>query len=394
MKFQMMIKAICCLSWMSLSVLAQSEIVALGELGVKNLGLETVLVKESDFEVTAFALGRTGVIPEKRSYLSSRISGRVLESDLVIGSYVEKGDKLLKIESRRPGDPPPSVWLEAPANGNILAVDTALGSPVEPTQRLAEIADLSQMYLVVVLPQSTAGKIKQGMQARVHFPLRPGKDYMATLLQHSVCPCPEPSCALGQDMSTRNEDGDEDRNSAGVVFVIDNPDNLLRPEMNAECSIILDKREGVMSVPNEAVHGGPGDRHVWVKHVTLPNAFEKVSVQTGLTSNGRTEIVDGLFQGDEVVTRGSYSLGYAGKGGGLSLKEVMDAAHGHEHNEDGSEMTEEDRKRQQANQQNDHHDEISTREMIFMGSTAILAIALIAALLSRRTSGGSNTEHS
>ncbi|MEM9015611.1 MAG: hypothetical protein AAGC68_01260, partial [Verrucomicrobiota bacterium] len=48
----------------------------------------------------------------------------------------------------------------------------------------------------------------------------------------------------------------------------------------------------------------------------------------------------GLFPGDEVVTQGSYALAFAGSGSGMSLKEALDAAHGHEHNDDGSEMTE------------------------------------------------------
>ena len=43
--------------------------------------------------------------------------------------------------------------------------------------------------------------------------------------------------------------------------------------------------------------------------------------------------------GDEVITTGSYGLNHVGGASGMSLKEVLDAAHGHEHNEDGSEMT-------------------------------------------------------
>jgi hypothetical protein len=46
-----------------------------------------------------------------------------------------------------------------------------------------------------------------------------------------------------------------------------------------------------------------------------------------------------LFLGDEVITQGSYALAHASPGSGLSLKEALDAAHGHEHNEDGSEMS-------------------------------------------------------
>ena len=49
------------------------------------------------------------------------------------------------------------------------------------------------------------------------------------------------------------------------------------------------------------------------------------------------EVLAGLIGGDEVVTNGAYSLAFAGKGS-VSLKEALDAAHGHEHNEDGSEV--------------------------------------------------------
>jgi hypothetical protein len=50
------------------------------------------------------------------------------------------------------------------------------------------------------------------------------------------------------------------------------------------------------------------------------------------------EIVRGLLPADEVVTRGAYSLSFAGSSGGVSLKEALDAAHGHEHAADGSEL--------------------------------------------------------
>jgi multidrug efflux pump subunit AcrA (membrane-fusion protein) len=362
--------------------------VILTEQGVGNLGLETVVVGEVDFETTTFALGRTEAIPENRSVLSSRIPGRVIETKLKIGSYVEKGEKLVLLESRQPGDPPPSLWLTAPASGTVISVNTKLGSPVEPTDSLAEIADLKTIYLLATMPQATAGKIKQGTQAKVRFPIRPDKEYTATLLKFAACPCPDPACALGQDVSTRSESGESaDLNTAGVIFTIDNPDNQLRPGMNAECSIIMEKREGVLSVPREALQGGPANRHVYVKHMTIPNAFDRVSVQTGLTGNDRVEIVEGLLPGDEVVTRGSYSLGFAGSGGGPSLKEAMDAAHGHEHNEDGSEKTPEQKAADEATGGDGHGHEAhgtSMREVFFMAATGILAVLLVVVSLRRR----------
>jgi membrane fusion protein, heavy metal efflux system len=48
-----------------------------------------------------------------------------------------------------------------------------------------------------------------------------------------------------------------------------------------------------------------------------------------------------VLPGDEVVTNGAYSLAFAGKGS-ASLKEALDAAHGHPHKEDGSDMSKEE----------------------------------------------------
>lgn len=362
------------------------EPVILTEQGVKNLGIETVFAEEAYFELTAFALGRTESIPEGRSVLSSRISGRVVETKLRVGAYVTKGEKLVLLESRQPGDPPPSIWLTAPADGTITAVNTKLGAPVEPTDSLAEIADLKTIYLIATMPQAVAGRIGQGTEARIHFPLRPDKGYVGTLLRYAACPCPDPACALGQDISTHSEKNEgADLNSAGVIFTLENPDNQLRPGMSAECIVIMEKRENVLSVPREALQGGPSNRHVYVKHMTIPYAFDRVNVQTGLSNEVRVEILDGLFPGDEVVTRGSYSLGFAGAGGGPSLKEALDAAHGHEHNEDGSEMTAEQKAAREAAEDHDHADHgIGLREIFFMATTGILAVLLVISSLRRR----------
>lgn len=371
------------------------EPVILNEQGVKNLGLETVTVEEADFELTTFALGRTEAIPEKRSILSSRIPGRVAETNLKIGAYVEKGEKLVLLESRQPGDPPPSIWLTAPASGTIISVNTSLGAPVEASDSLAEIADLSTIYLIATVPQATAGKIKQGSQAKVRFPIRPDKEYTASLLKFASCPCPDPACALGQNLSTRSDDDKVDLNTAGVVFTIENPDNQLRRGMNAECTIIMEKRDAVLSVPREAIQGSPSSRHVYVKHGTIANAFDRVNVTTGMTNGNRVEILDGLIPGDEVVTRGSYSLGFAGGGSGVSLKEAMDAAHGHDHNEDGSELTLEQKAAAAKGGKGDTHAQneegISMREMLLMISTGILAIVLVVVLL-RRPSASETSE--
>ena len=114
--------------------------------------------------------------------------------------------------------------------------------------------------------------------------------------------------------------------------------------MRAEFSIVLSTRPDVLSVPKHAIQGDPTKRVVFVQDFELPNAFIRTPLILGEQNDQYAEVIEGLFPGDLVVTRGSYSLGFAAEGSGMSLKEALDAAHGHEHNEDGSEITPEQRR--------------------------------------------------
>jgi membrane fusion protein, heavy metal efflux system len=368
-----------------------TDTIVLDETGVKNLRIETATAEEADFETTAFALGVTEAMPQKRSTLSSRIPGRVAETNLKVGTFVTKGEKLALIESRQPGDPPPTVWLTAPADGTILSVGTVLGSPVEPCDTLADIADLGTIFVVATVPQAIAAKVKQGTQARIRFPIRPDKEYTATLLKFAACACPDPACALGQDVSTRsNEKENVDRTSAGVLFTLENPDNTLRPGMNAEAQIILDQRKNVLSIPRAALQGEPSNRFVYVKHFDLPNAFIKTPVQTGEMNDRFVEIISGLFPADEVVTRGAYSLSFAG-GGNVSLKEALDAAHGHEHAADGSELTADKKAETGATEDTEAHDHEGSSP-VWMYVSGVLALLLVASFFGKKRGAPSDAE--
>ena len=133
---------------------------------------------------------------------------------------------------------------------------------------------------------------------------------------------------------------DRESGTIDAIFRLPNPELLLRPGMRAEFSIVTSKREGVMSIPREALQGDAVGHFVYIKDYELKNAYVKTSLQLGAQNDRFVEVVSGLLAGDEVVTRGAYSLAFAGKGS-VSLREALDAAHGHPHNEDGSEMTKE-----------------------------------------------------
>lgn len=298
-----------------------SNTVILEESAVKNLQLQFAEAEETTFEETIFALGHIEVLPGKKAIVSSRISGRAFSVLAVPHQQVEEGDEVAWVESRQPGDPPPTVMLPSPITGIVSKVDIAVGQPISPDQALMEIVDLETVEASAQVPQHLAGKLKLGQKVHIRLSALPDRVFESKLAHIAT-------------------QADEATGTIEAAFHVANPDKALVPGMKAEFSIVVSTRDNVLSVPRAAVQGDAADRFVYIKDYDLKNAFVKTPVVLGTQNDQAIEVTSGLFPGDEVVVRGAYSLAFAGKGS-VSLKEAMDAAHGHPHNEDGTEMTKE-----------------------------------------------------
>jgi hypothetical protein len=174
------------------------------------------------------------------------------------------------------------------------------------------------------VPEHLAGQLRKGQRARITVPAVPDRVFDADLEHFGAM-------------------ADAQTGTVEAAFHVNNPDLVLRPGMRAEFSIVVDETADVFSIPRAALQGDGANRFVYVKDFDIPNAFVKTPVVVGRINDLSVEILSGLFPADEVVTHGAYSLAFAG-GGTLSLKEALDAAHGHEHAADGSELTAADEK--------------------------------------------------
>lgn len=341
--------------------------VILEPAAVVNLQLEFVEAEETTFEETVFSLGHIEVLPGNRAIVSSRIPGRAFSVLVIPHQEVEVDAEVAWVESRQPGDPPPVIKLVAPISGLVSKVNIAQGQPVSPDQELIEIMDLNTVEAVAHVPQHLAGKLKIGNKAHIRVNALPEQVFEAKLVHTAAI-------------------ADEVAGTLEAAFHVPNPDKLLRPGMKAEFSLVVNQREGVMSIPRSAVQGDAAERFVYIKDYDLKNAFVKTSIVLGAQNDQYVEVVKGLFPGDEVVTRGAYALAFAGKGS-VSLKEALDAAHGHAHNEDGSEMTKE---QLAANgDDEDHAHEHGSQNwtnltIFFAGTSGLLLVLLILAIIKRK----------
>jgi hypothetical protein len=280
---------------------------------------------------------------------------------------VKPGEELVVLESRQPGDPPPQVVLTAPIAGVVAELEVAPGKPVSPEDSLFSIVDLGIVHAIAKVPEHFAGRIAVGQKAHIRVPGYPDKTFAATL---------EHLGALA----------DSGTGTLEAAFHVENPNALLRPGMRAEFGIVTNSRSGVMAVPRSAVQGEGASRFVYIADYELKNAFEKVPVEIGEQNDTMVEIVNGLFPGDTVVTRGAYALGFAGKGS-VSLKEALDAAHGHPHGEDGSELTEEEAAEAGGGDHGHGHgggNGFNTLTLFFAGLSGLFLVLLILSIAFRK----------
>lgn len=331
--------------------------ISLHPQGIKNLGIKYAVVERTDFERTIFAIGHIRQVPRNHSVLSSRISGRIIEVNAFEGDTVKKGDVLVRVESRQPGSPPPVIELKAPRDGMVVTSHIRLGEPVEPEKELLDIMDLSEVWATAQVPEDAISQIRPGSIAHIRIPALGGVTTDGELLRF--------------DPKAHSEGG-----TIGAIFKVPNKSLRLRPGMRAEFSIVTASRKNVLAVPRESLQGDAANRVVFVKHIEIPNAFTRLPVQTGEKNDRYIEIVSGLFPGDEVVTTGSYALSFS-SGTGMSLKEALDAAHGHEHNEDGTRKTKEQIAAEKAAAGATEEKKLDPLTIFFAATTLALLLLLI-----------------
>lgn len=355
-------------SILSLSLSAPAEetedIIILDETGVRNLRLETVVAEESDFSHTIATPGRIEAAPGASGVVSSRIAGRLVELKVAPGDQVEAGSEVARVESRQPGDPPPVVSLRAPIGGMVSSVSIRPGEAFEPERVLIEIIDLTEVLAVAKVPEYRTAEIAPGSKAEIQVDARAGESFEGTLLRFGTS-------------------ADRETGTIDAVFRLANPDGRLLPGMRAAFSFVTGTRENVLSVPREALQGSGANRFVFVKHFDLPNSFVKAPVEVGEQNERAVEILSGIFPADEVVIRGAYPLSFAGAGS-ISLKEAMDAAHGHSHNEDGSEIGEGHGEGDEHGHDDHDHDhegehehEATSRATLFLAITSVVLFVLL-----------------
>jgi Cu(I)/Ag(I) efflux system membrane fusion protein len=182
------------------------------------------------------------------------------------------------------GTPTRALPLRAPAGGQILRREIALGAHVSPEQMLYEIADLSRVYLVADVLTADLSRVKLGASAPVSFGPAGEVEAVVDLIY------PEINAAT---RTTRVRLRPKTR-LAG-----------LRPGLYGELSLPAAHRRGLV-VPRDAIIDTGRSVHVFVDQGD--GHFMPRPVTIGTAIGDRVEVREGLAKGDLVVSGAAFLL--------------------------------------------------------------------------------------
>jgi RND family efflux transporter MFP subunit len=174
------------------------------------------------------------------------------------------------------------VRLVAPFDATVVEINVQVGDNVSNNTAALTLADLSHFDVQVDVSELDVNSIFVGQEAVLTLDAAAGETFIGRVAEVAF---------LG-------------RVNQGVVtypvtVIVDNPDPVLRPGMTAAVSIVTDRRQGVLIVPNRAVVVSGGQRFV-----TVLFEGEQIGVQIalGLSNEANSEILGGqLREGDVIV---------------------------------------------------------------------------------------------
>jgi Cu(I)/Ag(I) efflux system membrane fusion protein len=211
-------------------------------------------------------------------------------------------DQIKNIEET--GKPVRTLTLYSPVNGYVVQKMAIRGMRVMPGEKLFDIADLSNVWVVADIYENELPLIKQGQSAKISLSYFPGKEMNAVI--DYVYP------TLSAETRT-----------AKVRFTLPNPGNQLKPQMftNVEIAVPLGRK---LAIPSEGVLDTGTRQIVYVDKGD--GYFEPREVKTGLKVDGLIEILSGLKQGEKIASSAIFLIDSEAQ-----LKGVKPLSSGHQH---------------------------------------------------------------
>jgi HlyD family secretion protein len=185
-----------------------------------------------------------------------------------------------------------NATIKAPIRATVLTRDVEIGSPVSSILNMGSAAtlvmtlgDINQVFVRGKVDEVDIGRVRLGQSARITVETFKDRKFEGKVTQIS------PIGAEKDNVTTFE-----------VKVSIDNPGNELKANMTANAEIVLEEFHDSLIVPESAIsYDAQRNPTVEVADPAAENGRRKVAIKTGVGNGTRTQVLEGLKQGDKVL---------------------------------------------------------------------------------------------
>jgi HlyD family secretion protein len=185
-----------------------------------------------------------------------------------------------------------NATIRAPINATVLTRDVEIGSPVSSILNMGSAAtlvmtlgDINKVFVRGKVDEVDIGRVRLGQPARITVETFKDKKFAGRVTQIS------PIGAEKDNVTTFE-----------VKVSIDNSANELKANMTANAEIVLEEFPNSLIVPEAAIsYDAKRNPSVDIVDAKSKDGRRKVTIKTGVGNGTKTQILQGLKQGDKVV---------------------------------------------------------------------------------------------
>ncbi|AXT51552.1 efflux RND transporter periplasmic adaptor subunit [Aquimarina sp. BL5] len=183
--------------------------------------------------------------------------------------------------------------VTAPFSGIVDDVIAEQGSVVAPGQtELIRIVNLNDMYIEIEVPENYISSIVKGKEAKVHFPI------LGTTIDTKIR-------QVGNYINPNNR-------SFTVEVAVPNKDGVIKPNLTAKVKINDYTSVKAILIPQSIIsENSEGDQYAYVTSEKNTNNIaeaKRTIVKTGKTQGDFIEILEGINNGDAIISEGARSV--------------------------------------------------------------------------------------
>jgi HlyD family secretion protein len=171
--------------------------------------------------------------------------------------------------------------IRSPQDGVLYQLEARPNAYLNPGDLIAMVGKLDRMRVTVYVDEPELGRVRTGMPVTITWDALPGREWKGEVER-----TPTQIVTLGT------------RQVGEVTVVVDNPDLTLIPGTNVNAEIRSSVVQSALSVPKEAIRRQGNQTGVYK---LAGDKIQWTPVKLGISSVTRTQVLEGLQEGDQVA---------------------------------------------------------------------------------------------